>query len=395
MNHSEPIRLIHAVLDGEATPAEVRELDRLAASDPTVRAQLADFEWLFNGLGHVPQAFPPEGLVAAVMAKVPPGRPRRQGLRQLFSQSRVLRQVSMGTRGTSPGQSTRVHRVSQPGPQPRGESMSDQQSGFFSKRTAWIGGGIAAVVAILAVSYGIDFPPRGDNTVGTIVPAQRYRAPQITGSDVKLGSPSGTQSTQTDSAAIPNGQSVNGQATDGRGVNGQDANGRGVNGQDANGRGVNGQDANGRGVNGRGVNGQDANGRGVNGQDANGQGVNGQGQRSRPTVEAQRSRRQWSRGQRSRRQWSRRQRSRRQWSRRQRSRRQWSRRQRSRRQWSRRQRSRRQWSRRQRSRRAMVKASTVEASMVKTPTVEASMVKTPTVEASMVKASTVKARTPA
>ena len=65
--------------------------------------------------------------------------------------------------------------------------MSEEKSGSFGKRKIWIGGGIAAAAVILAVSSGVDFPPGSKDTVGTIVPAVRYRAEQPTAADVKLG----------------------------------------------------------------------------------------------------------------------------------------------------------------------------------------------------------------
>ena len=64
--------------------------------------------------------------------------------------------------------------------------MSEQKSGS-GKRKIWIGGGIAAVAVVLAMSSGIDFPPGSKDTAGTIVPAQRYRAPQDTAEDVQAG----------------------------------------------------------------------------------------------------------------------------------------------------------------------------------------------------------------
>jgi hypothetical protein len=73
--------------------------------------------------------------------------------------------------------------------------MSEDKNGSFGKRKIWIGGAIAAAAVILVVSSGVDFPPGSKDTVGTIVPAQRFRAPQNTADDVKLGAPSATQST--------------------------------------------------------------------------------------------------------------------------------------------------------------------------------------------------------
>ena len=62
---------MHAVLDGEATPAEAGELDRLLAADPAARARFDDWSGCSTGSRRVPKAFPPEGLVAAVMAEIP------------------------------------------------------------------------------------------------------------------------------------------------------------------------------------------------------------------------------------------------------------------------------------------------------------------------------------
>ena len=60
MNSSERARLMHAVLDGEATEAEARELDRLLAAEPTARTEFEHLRRLFDGLSRMPKAFPPE-----------------------------------------------------------------------------------------------------------------------------------------------------------------------------------------------------------------------------------------------------------------------------------------------------------------------------------------------
>ncbi len=195
MNHDETIQLMHAVLDGEATADESRALDRILAAEPALRAEYDELRRLFDGLSVVPKAFAPEGLVASVMAQIPERREEPGRFRQLFSRPRVIRQTSSAAPETTRGKSARVHRASQQGPIFGSDSMSEDKGGSFGKRKVWIGGGIAAAAVILAVSAGIDFPPSGKDTAGTIVPAQRFRAPQNTADDVKLGNPSGTQST--------------------------------------------------------------------------------------------------------------------------------------------------------------------------------------------------------
>ena len=71
MSHLKQTELMYAVLDGEATPSEGLELERLLAADAVARAQFEQLRRLFDGLASVPKAFPPEGLVASVMARIP------------------------------------------------------------------------------------------------------------------------------------------------------------------------------------------------------------------------------------------------------------------------------------------------------------------------------------
>ena len=197
MKYSEHTPLMHAVLDGEATPGESAELTRLLASDPAAHAEFEDLQRLFEGLKGVPQPFPPEGLVYSVMAGLPAyGSQRRArfgGVRQLFSRSRVLATTgehSTEAPGTFSGKSATVHPISQRGPHFRGEkNMSEQNTSSVGNRKIWIGAGVAAAAVIVAVSTGV-LPPSGKDTAGTIVPAQRYQAAQPTAADVKLGNPS-------------------------------------------------------------------------------------------------------------------------------------------------------------------------------------------------------------
>src|SRR5271167_4259899 len=104
MSHLRQTGLMHAVLDGEATAGEALELERLLVADPVARAQFEELRRLFDGLASVPKAFPPEGLVAAVMAKIPQDATRLGHFDQLLSPSRVFGQASKRARGTSPGE---------------------------------------------------------------------------------------------------------------------------------------------------------------------------------------------------------------------------------------------------------------------------------------------------
>src|SRR5205807_10467284 len=144
------------------------------------------------------KAFPPEGLVAAVMASVPRRPAPGDDSAQPFAQSRVISQSSMEARDASRGRST-VHRVSPRGTYIREQSMSEHKSGF-GRRNLLIGGGVAAVAALFAVLYVTDSAPGLQRGVGMIAPPPRYRAPQDTADDGKLGNAPATRPAQTTSA---------------------------------------------------------------------------------------------------------------------------------------------------------------------------------------------------
>ena len=130
MKTADHDRLMQAVLDGEATPGESAELERLLAADPVARARFEEWRVLFDGLSRMPHGFPPEGLVAAVMADLPREAPPRAGADQLFPPPGVIAASSKESRVTSRGTSTTVHAISQTGPFTRGAQMSEQQRTF-------------------------------------------------------------------------------------------------------------------------------------------------------------------------------------------------------------------------------------------------------------------------
>jgi len=72
-----------------------------------------------------------------------------------------------------------------------------QQSRFFASRKSWLGAGIVAAAAVVVAQLGFDFPVAKD-VMGTVAPAQRYRAAPNGSEDVKLapaatpGAPIGT-----------------------------------------------------------------------------------------------------------------------------------------------------------------------------------------------------------
>ena len=204
MNNSERARLMHTVLDGEVTEAEARELDRLLAAEPAARTEFEHLQALFEGLSRVPKAFPPEGLVASVMANIPQNSPPQGRPDQLSLRSRVIGLAWMKARGTSPGKSATDLPAHQPGIYLREWKMNEQNSSPSRKRNVLIGGAIAIAAALVALSYTIDFPPGAQNTVGTIVPAQRFRAAQPTADEIKVGGQAATQSVPLQAGSAAN-----------------------------------------------------------------------------------------------------------------------------------------------------------------------------------------------
>ena len=61
MNPTERTRLMHAVLDGEATPEETRELERLLAADPAARAEYDELRSCSTRSPACPRPFPRKG----------------------------------------------------------------------------------------------------------------------------------------------------------------------------------------------------------------------------------------------------------------------------------------------------------------------------------------------
>ena len=59
MDTSEQIRLMHAVLDGEATPDEVTAVEALVASDPAARVRYEELRRVFETLEGMPRLSPP------------------------------------------------------------------------------------------------------------------------------------------------------------------------------------------------------------------------------------------------------------------------------------------------------------------------------------------------
>ena len=104
---------------------------------PAILPRATEFDELrrlFDGLSSIPKAYPPEGLVASVMARLPQqrtgqGRPPPTFLAATCNWTRFK-----GGPGYNPGEINRVPRFSRQGPYFRSDDMSEQKSGSFGKR---------------------------------------------------------------------------------------------------------------------------------------------------------------------------------------------------------------------------------------------------------------------
>src|SRR5258708_26556200 len=155
----------------------------------------------------MPKALPPEGLAAAVLAKLPRQHRRRDRLRQLSSRWRVL-SVDPGARlGSKPNRTSRTQRNSQHKSIRRNRDMSGPNI-ISRKPKLWIGAGIAVVAIVLVARY-FDFPPQM-GAQGTIAPAKRVVAEQPGAGDVNGGQSDASRSAPPAST----GASVDGAARD-------------------------------------------------------------------------------------------------------------------------------------------------------------------------------------
>jgi anti-sigma factor RsiW len=279
MSAAATTRLMHAVLDGEATPAEARELEGLLEADPALRERYAEWQTLFDAMQHMPRAYPPEGLVAAVMANIPhsPAGPGSQ----LPAHSRVIG-VTSETHRAIPATSAPILRTPR-AMAPPGGMMSDQQNTSSSKRRIWIGAGIAAIAVIVVGGYALDVPPASKDAVGTIVPAQRFMAPQPKAEEIQVGQPGKPRgspiepsaSSDVAAAAQAEGAKAAGQRAQGAEAEGMKAAGQRAQGAEAEGMKAAGQRAQGAEAEGMKAAGQRAQGAEAEGMKAAGQRAQG------------------------------------------------------------------------------------------------------------------------
>lgn len=197
MNRTELIERIQAVLEGVASADQGRELERVLAADPIACAEFEQWQRLFVALDRVPQAAPPEGLVAAITAAAANRLGSVRGADQLFERPDVIGYRHPQGRGAASRIRATIRRVTRSGSSLESENMSQQQRTGFGNRKLWVGGAVA-VLAVGVAMIAFDLPPKSEDVTGTIAPAERYRAPQDSTEAVKLGDQTVAQLMQND-----------------------------------------------------------------------------------------------------------------------------------------------------------------------------------------------------
>lgn len=66
----DPVELMHAVLDGEASAADAERLERLLDADPASRTHYESLRALHQLLDRVPSVEPPAGLASGIVARI-------------------------------------------------------------------------------------------------------------------------------------------------------------------------------------------------------------------------------------------------------------------------------------------------------------------------------------
>src|SRR4051812_33456014 len=145
--NEQTLKLMHAVLDREATPGEVRELERVLAADLQAQDRFRELQLFFDRLQKVPEADPPADLVDRVMGRLAEGGGR-------FSQP-------SGASGVS---SSITHPSGVPAP--RKTTFKGDSAMAHDKRNIFIGLGVTAVAVVLIAQYVTDYPASGDQTSG-------------------------------------------------------------------------------------------------------------------------------------------------------------------------------------------------------------------------------------
>jgi len=193
--------LVHRVLDGEATSAEVQDLALLAASEPRIQHEMDKMRAIFSLLDKMPDLEPPVGQFERIVARaVMPNSRLEQSQYQLSERSAVFEAGPVSSSKMTPIGSTGVWRRLFDQIKLLLEWTMTEKSTTFAGGTRgkiMIGSGIAAAL-VVALSTVLDIPKDASLTAGTIVPAQRAQVSQIAATGVKLGDQGIAQFMQSD-----------------------------------------------------------------------------------------------------------------------------------------------------------------------------------------------------
>ena len=183
---------MHEVLEGTASGEETEALQLHLADDADAREEFASWQAMFAGLARMPKDHPPEGLVAAIVAAMPVASAERASKdeiflesNQLFSSAPVLPSGTARTTRTPFGFKTISSWL----------APASSRESFMNTQRKFIVGGVVAIAALGTAVLLTNNVPTSQDVVGTVVPAERYRAPQSGAEAVKLGGQGTTSST--------------------------------------------------------------------------------------------------------------------------------------------------------------------------------------------------------
>jgi hypothetical protein len=258
MNAQDRTALMHAVLDGEATPEQGRALMALLVEDAQARAEYDALHALVTELGQLPQRPVPAGFAGRVMAAIE--------AHQLSVRSRVI--DSRSARGWSSWVTETLRQALLPEPTWSGTSM----------KKIWIGGAVAALAVIAVAQFGFGGKTSDKDTMGTVVPAERHRAAQPSAGDVGVATGTGGTATTAQPAtpaAAAQGNAVQGNALQGNALQGNAVQGNALQGNAVQGNAVQGNAVQGNAVQGNALQGNALQGNAVQGGMVQGNAVQG------------------------------------------------------------------------------------------------------------------------
>jgi hypothetical protein len=176
--------LIHAVLDGEASDSEARELELRLAADPAARAEFDEWQGLFQALREMPKEYAPEGWSPPSRPRCPPQSAPSAVRANLFASRRVLGYTSSRI-PRNPASAMRRDPATDPTDQERLDEPAEQQILRHSQGLARRRHRSPPPRSSWPSSPSTSRSPR--TSWAPVAPAQRYRAAPNGSEDVQAG----------------------------------------------------------------------------------------------------------------------------------------------------------------------------------------------------------------